>query len=454
MNKEKREPEFFPVYYPKEINEDILISEEPSELSTPDGNIQGTCKIVLKCLPRASFRFYIDADIGNVPFPIGDPLENIKTLFLPERNLDVPGFSIEFNASSGFENKATITWALKAEPFIAAGNGETLLSEVIFHIFNFTDFINFNRFYRETNEKGGWTRINYIKLVWQDWEIEIRSLPQTSKINKDLKSSGGCGLTHVGFLRKLDKSSFEAKHAENILMGLRFMLSFTSGTWCSPVLPVGYNEKGEKVWEMWTSPAQYISPQTWFDRHNAQQLENLFPGFMDKWVDDTWHRAIKESIYWYLRACDSYNGIDAGIILIQAAIERLSCEYAVNQKKLLTIYGFKDLWASDKFRLLFSSIDIPLEIPAALESIKIAAKKQSCNWLDSPHAFTEIRNSIVHPEHKNRDDVKALYYEAWSMGLWYLELAILRLCNYEGNYSNRLTSKRVGEVENVPWQKA
>ena len=38
--------------------------------------------------------------------------------------------------------------------------------------------------------------------------------------------------------------------------------------------------------------------------------------------------------------------------------------------------------------------------------------------------------------------------------MWYLELAILRICNYEGTYANRLADEHwVGQVEEVPWSK-
>ncbi len=43
--------------------------------------------------------------------------------------------------------------------------------------------------------------------------------------------------------------------------------------------------------------------------------------------------------------------------------------------------GFKDLWASDKFRLLFSSLGIPLEIPKETPGIIKLAK--DFTWLDA-----------------------------------------------------------------------
>lgn len=39
----------------------------------------------------------------------------------------------------------------------------------------------------------------------------------------------------------------------------------------------------------------------------------------------------------------------------------------------------------------------------------------------------------------------------WSLGLWALELCLLRLFGYRGKYSNRITQRYTGEVEDVPW---
>jgi hypothetical protein len=111
--------------------------------------------------------------------------------------------------------------------------------------------------------------------------------------------------------------------------------------------------------------------------------------------------------------------------------------------------GFKDLLASDKFRIIFSSLGIPLEIPKETPEIDKLAK--NFNWLDAPHALTEIRNSLVHPEHKKRGQIDSAYYEAWNLGLWYLEMGLLAVCGYSGTYGNRLKQRYVGQVENVPW---
>ena len=171
---------------------------------------------------------------------------------------------------------------------------------------------------------------------------------------------------------------------------------------------------------------------------------------MKRYGNDDWRETLHEVIYWYLNANYSTRGIDAGIILTQAAIERLSYEFSVKDKRLLTVNGFKDLWASDKFRLLFSSLNIPLDIPSETSELQQLAGR--IDWLDAPHALSEIRNSLVHPEHKRRGQFKSAYYEAWNLGLWYLEMGILAICGYVETYGNRLKQRWVGQVENVPWK--
>jgi hypothetical protein len=170
---------------------------------------------------------------------------------------------------------------------------------------------------------------------------------------------------------------------------------------------------------------------------------------MNRCKQDDWREAIHEIIYWYLNANLSSRGIDAGIILTQAAIERLSYEYAVKDKRLLSVNGFKDLCASDKYRLLFSLLKIPIEIPKETPALEKLANK--FNWIDAPQALTEIRNSLVHPEHKKRGQLSSAYYEAWNLDLWYLEMGVLAICDYLGTYGNRLKRKWVGQVEDIPW---
>jgi hypothetical protein len=398
--------------------------------------------------PRLEIKTKI-APNNDIPNLLND---NIKATFnLGKQSVEIPVHFVNINKTSG---EISVTLVPAKEPVSILGDDSTPVQWVIFHLFNFKKFISKRRSsFKIVNDKKEVIKvIEHIEMFWQDWQVEIKSLPETEDTFKALKDKGGYGVTHIGCIRKKNGLSFLGKDAKEMLYALRYFFSFANGYWCPPVLCVGFNSNDEKIWEMWNSPKEpwHSSVLSWNDPHNSNQLADFFQGFMEKQSDESWKTAICEVIYWYLNSnLDSYSK-DAGIILTQAAIERLSFEYAVQSKKLITSEGFKALRASDKFRLLFSSLDIPIELPSYLSTIQNLARQY--NWLDAPHALTEIRNSLVHPEHKKIGKFgTTVIFETWNLGLWYLEMVILRVCEYHGTYSNRLTQKWVGQIEKVPW---
>jgi hypothetical protein len=400
-------------------------------------------------LPKGCINIYGFFD--NIP--VKDAIEshigqtNISSFSIGEREIEGFKLSSGGNATS---REFNLKWCPKSEPIYGIGNESTEISYLIFHLFNFVDFSGS----RISIEKNGSSdqKIEHLDLICNEWNIEIKSLFSSKESFDELKENGGYRLTHIGSIVKKDGTVFKGENAISCLTALSIFLSFAKGAWCTPICVVGFDSAGNRVWESWSSPNEtWYAPLSWFDARNVGQLTTLFHDFMEKWRDSYWSKAFHEVIYWYLNANFSSRGIDAGIILTQAAIERLSYEYAVKSKKLVTANGFKDLWASDKFRLLFSSLNIPIEIPN--DTPELEALSQNVKWLDAPHALTEIRNSLVHPEHKRRGQFAGAYYEAWNLGLWYLEMGLLAICGYTGTYGNRLKKRWVGQVDTVPWAK-
>ena len=80
------------------------------------------------------------------------------------------------------------------------------------------------------------------------------------------------------------------------------------------------------------------------------------------------------------------------------------------------------------------------------------SKKDGNKWVDGPHAFTEFRHGIVHPNLLKRvlNAESGATYEVCCLGRWYLELVLLALCGYQGKYVNRLLIPRQSP-EFVPW---
>ena len=358
----------------------------------------------------------------------------------------IPAFISEITSSSG---KATITFSPTEYPFSLVGDNETRLSKVIFHLFDFKDRIGTSP---KVIHSGNSIHVSGItELTSTKWKVELQESRNSEKSDTWKKKSS---LSHVCSLSRVDGSEFDGESARQMLLDLRLFFTFSQGVFCSPVMPVGFDKCENRVWALGSSPRLLVkSAMSWFDPHHSEQLALVFPHFMSKLEDERWKKTFHTIIYWYARSNNiAGSGIDTGIILTQIAIERLAYEYAVNHKKMIESKGFKDLKASDKFRLLLASLDIPLVIPSNLLKIQKVVKK--FGYIDSPQFLTEIRNAMVHPEHKRQNDFSDLYYDAWRLGMWYLELAVLKLCNYKGTYVNRLTDEHwVGQVEDVPWSK-
>lgn len=428
----------------------VLLYQGQAEMCIEGNTYTGDGEVRLDFLPRASIHLYGFFSGVSVKDAIETSIGQKET-----SSFSINGHQIEgFMLSSGGDAAAqqyNIKWCPKSEPVIGVGDDSTQMTRVVFHLFNFVDLFGTRR----SMEQNGTAihAIEHVDLECDEWKIELKSLLSTREDIKKLKQEGGYRLTHIGGFQRPDQTTFIGRDADGCLHALRFFLSFAKGGWCEPICAVGFDASGNRVWESWSSPRDpWQNPLSWFDPHDGSQISSLFPGFMKLWASEDWREALHEVIYWYLNANFSSRGIDAGIILTQAAIERLSYEYSVKEKKLLTLKGFKDLWASDKFRLLFSSLRIPLDIPPETPNLQNLAPSGQMNWLDAPHALTEIRNYLVHPEHKRRGQFGNAYYEAWNLGLWYLEMGILAICGYSGTYGNRLKKRWVGQTEDVPWK--
>ncbi|ALQ50312.1 hypothetical protein [Nitrosomonas ureae] len=423
----------------------VLHNDVPASISINGKIYQGSSDVRLDLLPQAGIHFYGSFhDVLFLAFVDRKAINSFSINDIEIKGFFVPGGDPE-------TGKLFVKCYPNLGSIIGMGNDGTLIERIIFHLFNFVDFMG-NRRSSEPNGTGIETTIEHMDLICDEWKIELKSLLSTKENINFLRENGGYRSTHIGSIQKQNGFSFTGSDANECLTALRYFLSFIKGGWCNPICSVGFDVTGERVWEQWSSPREaWYKPFSWFDAQNTKQLTSLFCGFMRLWRNADWQGALKEIIYWYLNANFSSRGIDAGIILTQAAIERLSYEYAVKAKRLVTVDGFKNLWASDKFRLLFSSLRIPLNIPPETSSLGDLARSQGMKWIDAPHALTEIRNSLIHPEHKKRGQLDSAYFDAWNLGLWYLEMGILAICNYEGAYGNRLKLNRMGEVENVPW---
>ena len=429
---------------------DFGVMNSPVELYQGSGSIDYTAGdpfdvdliVSLVLLPRPGLSISVTMD--EIPKDVNST--TVETVRIQGK--DIPVFAK--NVRRSWPGPSEIQLCPRQSGHGGLGDQATLLSHGVFHLVNFREIY----WAATSSETRGdrQIRIEHLVLSGGGWEIEIRSLFDTPDTVKQLEASGGCGLTHIARFRKSDQTPFPAQDAEELLFALRFFLTFAHGDWMSPVLPVGFGANDEPAWTLWNPPHdQRRKPQTWFDPYNCVQLQHLFPLFMAKWTDSTWNDTFREVIYWYTRCNDGLQGVDAGIILGQSAVERVAYQFLVHEQGAMQRDGYCKLPAADRMRLFLSIKGIPTAIPSSLTDLTNLAKSR--NWTDGPQAIAEIRNSIVHPEHKSHGDFNEVYIDVWRLCLWYLEMSILTISGYNGTYGNRLIRRMLGTVEKVPWAK-
>lgn len=338
-------------------------------------------------------------------------------------------------------------------------------------------------------------------LTTENWKITIDGVSNISKITKELRESGGYAITSlIKIERPLQRdSSILLDDTNKIIEALYFFLSFAVGRYNPVVLPIGFDSSDREIWYEWKNwlIPQWEKTTSWFSgRKNWDSLAQLFPGFMKKLDDSTWCDPIRRSIIWYVESNNTTADPSGRIIWIQSALELLSWTYFVSTKRK-TKQEFKSLGGMcEKIKAFLKVLNIPTSfsdtyidlrhLERFIEDYKgvwkekerkfLEKNKKSETSINNNHAeiteqnlesylylkaFVEVRNDIVHPEQRSKvifspydSKYEGSYWiriEALKLGLWYLELSLLSLFEYRGNYVNRLKS---GEVETVPWAEA
>lgn len=354
------------------------------------------------------------------------------------------GISVKVRISQttryGANNRSVIS-GYPCEAIVKSKSQE--LASLVFHLPNFPYFNISNTWgIGEEEEKlEGWLEWVFDgQFVFQtkDWRIVLATLPDNWDIHQLLESQGGYGLTHICKLERLDRSPFSVDEARDQLEAFSYYLSFARGLWLAPMLITGFDAEGEQVFEEWSAcrADSWQNNCMWFYTDSTDLVE-AFPGFMRRWQDKNWRELVQESIHWYVESNKQAGGVDGAIVLQQAALERLAWVFLVEDKRNLSADGFHKLSAADKIRQLLSQLGISLGIPNHFTNLIQLANRQ--NWVDGPQAITEMRNAIVHPDpkkrHKGSSASPEVRGEAWSLGLQYLELVLLKIFDYPYAYT-------------------
>ena len=422
-----------------DCGEVAVLKQSCIEASVQGDRWKGDGVMTLEIRPRPSISIYCEFDEGvspNSAFPVASDPSLLKAVTFDGQTLN--GFGLETNVEPN-GSSIVVKWSPNEEPINGLGDDTTKIDKVLFSLFNF-DIPGTPYWDSDVDQLS---EIHHFEDDW--WVIRIKGLMARKEALKEIRVVGGHRMTHVADIRRIDGRSFNGYEAVRILDALEQFLCLVGGLRFELCCPVGFNSSGEQVWSRWSSPRRW-NPERLrlFDNKTLSASASLFPGFMNRWQNEDWREGLSEAIYWYEIGNESSRGIDAGIIASQTALERLSFEYCVIDQCLVSREGYRRLRADDRIRLVLSSLGIPLEIP--FSAVEMAAARNN-NWVDGPHALTQIRNSLVHGGRNRASWSPDCYIETWSLGVWFLEMVILAVCGYEGKYCNRMARR----VVDVPW---
>ena len=281
-----------------------------------------------------------------------------------------------------------------------------------------------------------------LALQAQSWLVRIDPAPNYIELEEALKTDGGYAVTHRGIVHRTDGEGFPKDDAHIFLRGLEHFLSFVCGSQSSASNVVGFDSEENEAWKQWGSyhVSQWKRRRSWSDVTIRGVLPEIFERFWLEYRKSSEH--LDRVLGWYIYNNES-GALDLSIVLNQTILEILTT---------LMPSGKEGGPRGERIAKMLQKQGIDPQIPAHCSVLAAMAKKY--NFAHGPHALVKIRNSIVHA--KVTVDIPSIdaYREAKQLGLWYVELLLLRMFEYEGEYASRLVEvQRPGATEPVPWAK-
>ena len=217
-------------------------------------------------------------------------------------------------------------------------------------------------------------------------------------------------------------------------------------------IPNAYGYLGDRqVYRAWyrmdKSPYKFVLNWT-STISNYHNLEKYLSLMCKKLEEEYYNDTISNVLDWYMEAI---NGLNLGnnIISVQTALEMLSYVVLVETEKKYRQEEYDKHSAKRNIRELLEYCGIDTSIPKECD-MPDSLKEY---FTDSVDAITFYRNSVVHPSRK-----KKIYLDFESMfniillGISFIELVVLYLIAYKGEYTDRFKDYSFGDVHTVPWQ--
>ena len=421
-----------------EANEEIQLAQTRIRFDVSGQCVDRPAQVILRMLPSPRLVIKCDLDLRDSDIGPADFQQSYITATILDQQTEFIVGQFTFPLGAG-NLQAGMSLLPKGVP-ISVHHTHDDIASVEFGVLNFPEFLGEQDKSIESN--GSYNRVGAIRVQADpSWVVDITAAPNLSEVKQSLDTTGGYGIAHSGTIERADGASFSTADVERLLHGLSLFLSFARGAYCGLALVKGRNRDGQVAWERWGADrvTGWFNPPSWFDKHHGHVLADVFPGFWRQYQQQEQDLRRIMTLYLDSNLGRSHGvGLDGGLILTQAAFERLS--HTVDGKKP----GKRIAKALVKNGIAEKALPIPTD--SCPELAHLATKH---GWQHGPHALVEIRNTIVHLKLGLGKISARAYYEAWNLGQWYLELMLLSRFGADADfdYAHRLTQKWLGEVE-------
>ncbi len=304
-----------------------------------------------------------------------------------------------------------------------------------------------------TKDGVGWWRGRWTATA-NNWRFTIDSRPDISETLRARQRSGeDFVITHTGELTTADGRSFAPDEAADVLFAIQLALSFALGRWVAPCCPVGFDERGERVFEQW-APWRcdpWRGNFHWWYEHRDEDLSEFVSRFVCAFLDESTRAATRHLAVHAISANHGTTTTEGRLMLAQAGLEYLAWIDLVATGRY-TKQGFRELGAAGKLRLLLNGASITTTIPPELDALQTLSATRSGGAWDGPTALVWVRNRLVHPKSPAEPyEIEQLVWQSTQLQLEYLELLLLHRLRYERSYLRRYPPGGWPTPIPVPW---
>jgi hypothetical protein len=434
-----------PVYSMTDPNQKIPIHQGDFILRQENLEILMTGSIQFDWFPSFSVVFS-GTFLKNSTSNLNDLLKTKNSLQLI---IDGLKFGDCYITSSSFGNRQNtlITGTLISETVL--GDKSVPVNKLTFGVPNLRDF------YGLTVKKVDGTTVHTYdaRMVFEDDEyiITIDKHLDFREKKKLLNSRGGYILLFSGELVK-KKGDILLSNSDDVLYCFSNFLSFLNGRRTSPLFRKGF-VNGELVWCDYSGYIvdSYKAAISWPPKFSIDNLSLLWQNFRKTWKEDGSKDFLISAIHWYIEANSNSGYTEGSLIMAQTALELIYNWLLIEKKKIIIGKDSENLSAANKIRLLLLQLNASYDVPVSYENLK-AYTLQNKDIIDGPDVITNIRNAIVHSQEEKRKKLSkindSVRHEALGLSIWYVELSLLYILNYQGKYHNRCSNE---EEQNIPW---